>query len=215
VTDVVCSWSGGKDGALALDLAVATGRRPRALLSMLTEDGERSRSHGLRRCVLAAQAAAIGAPLVTGSASWADYTAVFIHELTGLSAEATECVFGDIDVDAHRLWCQRAAQASGMAAHHPLWQRPRRELLDELLMRGWRAMIVTVRADVLSPSLLGRVLDDDLVDELEAAGVDACGENGEYHTLVTDGPLFRAPIPITTGEPVLRSGCWFLDVAPA
>jgi uncharacterized protein (TIGR00290 family) len=179
---------------------------------MLTEDGERSRSHGLRRSVLAAQAAAIGLPLVTGSASWADYTTVFIDHLAGLSADATQCVFGDIDIDDHRRWCQHAAQAAGVAARHPLWQRPRRELLDELLTRGWLAMIVAVRADVLDPSLLGRVLDHELVDELEAAGVDACGENGEYHTLVTDGPLFRAPIQITTREQMLRSGCWFLDV---
>ena len=212
VTEIVCSWSGGKDSALALDLAIAAGAQPRALLSMLTEDGERSRSHGLRRSVLAAQAAALGVPLVTGAASWTDYTTVFIEQLAGHSGDATACVFGDIDIDNHRRWCERAAQAAGLAARHPLWQRPRRELLDALLARGWRATIVTVRADVLSPSLLGRTLDHELIDELETAGVDACGENGEYHTLVTDGPLFRAPMQITTRERVLRSGCWFLDV---
>jgi uncharacterized protein (TIGR00290 family) len=212
--DIVCSWSGGKDSALALDLAIAAGARPRALLSMLTEDGERSRSHGLRRSVLAAQADAIGVPLATGSAAWGDYTATFVDRLTGLGADASECVFGDIDIDEHRAWCRHAAHAAGVTAGHPLWQRPRRALLDELLARGWRAMIVTVRADVLGPSLLGRVLDHGLIEELEAAGVDACGENGEYHTLVVDGPLFAAPIAVRAGEQVLRSGCWFLDVVP-
>ena len=210
--DVVCSWSGGKDSALALDLAVAAGARPRALLSMLTEDGARSRSHGLHRSILAAQAEALGLPLATAAASWDDYTTAFVRELAAFGADATACVFGDIDIDDHHGWCQRAAHFAGLIAWHPLWQRPRRYLLDVLLVRGWRATIVTVRADVLDPSLLGRVLDHEVVAELEAIDVDPCGENGEYHTLVTNGPLFRAPIPIVMRERMRRSGCWFLDV---
>lgn len=86
---------------------------------MLTEDGEWSRSHGLRRSVLAAQAAALGVPLVTGAASWTDYTTVFIEQLAGHSGDATACVFGDIDIDNHRRWCERATQAAGLAARHP------------------------------------------------------------------------------------------------
>ncbi|HET9104793.1 MAG TPA: diphthine--ammonia ligase [Solirubrobacteraceae bacterium] len=212
MNELVCSWSGGKESALALELATTAAARPRALLTMLTEDGERSRSHGLHRSVLTAQAAALGIPLLTAATTWANYTTTFVRELTALSIDAKACVFGDIDIDEHRRWCQRAAQAAGMTALHPLWQRPRRDLLDEMLARGWQATIVTVRADVLDPSLLGRVLDQDLIAELEAAGVDSCGENGEYHTLITDGPLFRAPIPIAHRERLLRSGCWYLDL---
>jgi diphthine-ammonia ligase len=214
-TSVVCSWSGGKDSALALDLAVEAGARPRALLAMLDENGERSRSHGLPRSVLEAQAAAIGVPLVTGAAPWADYTDVFVRELAAVSAETAACVFGDIDIDEHRGWCRRACHAVGLVAQHPLWQRPRRQLLAELLARGWRATVVTVRSDLLDPSMLGRVLDHDLVDELEAAGVDVCGEHGEYHTVVTDGPLFAAPVPIAPRRRVRRDGCWVLDVGIA
>lgn len=210
--NVACSWSGGKDSALALDLAVEAGARPQALLAMLTEDGERSRSHGLPPSVLRSQAAAVGVPLVTRAASWADYTAAFVRELAAAGAGATECVFGDIDIEDHRRWCERACRDAGLVARHPLWRRPRRELLDELLARGWRATVVAVRADVLDPSLLGRVLDEDLIDELEAAGVDACGEQGEYHTLVTDGPLFEVAVPIVARGKVLRDGCWYLDV---
>lgn len=214
--DVVCSWSGGKDSALALELAVEAGARPQALLTMLSEEGRRSRSHGLSRSVLEAQAAALGVPLVTGAAAWADYTDVFVRELAAVRARgATACVFGDIDIAGHRRWCRRACDAAGLVARHPLWRRPRRELLDELLARGWRATVVTVRADVLDPSLLGRVLDGDLVGELEAAGVDACGEHGEYHTLVTDGPLFAEPVPIVPRRRLHRDGCWVLDVAVA
>jgi diphthine-ammonia ligase len=208
--NVVCSWSGGKDSALALDLAVEAGARPQALLTMLGEDGRRSRSHGLARAVLEAQAGALGVPLVTGAASWAGYS-----DLAAVRADATACVFGDIDTDGHRSWCRRACHAAGLVAHHPLWRRPRRVLLDELLARGWRATVVTVRADVLDASMLGRVLDHDLVDEFEAAGVDPCGEFGEYHTVVTDGPLFAAPVSIVPRGRVRRGGCWALDVGIA
>ena len=180
---------------------------------MLTEDGRRSRSHGLPRSVLEAQAAAVGVPLATGAAAWADYTDAFVRELAAVRADTTTaCVFGDIDIAEHRRWCERACHAAGLVAHHPLWRRPRRELLVELLARGWRATVVTVRADILGPSVLGRVLDHDLVNEFEAAGIDVCGEQGEYHTLVTDGPLFVAPVPIVPRRPVLRDGFWVLDV---
>jgi diphthine-ammonia ligase len=213
--NTVCSWSGGKDSALALDLAVEAGARPQALLTMFSEDGKRSRSHGLSRAVLEAQAAAVGVRLVTGTAAWADYTDAFVSELAAARGDATGCVFGDIDIAEHRRWCERACQAAGLIAQHPLWQRPRRELLEQLLARGWRATVVSVRADVLDPSLLGRALDHDLIEELEAAGVDACGEHGEYHTLVTDGPLFAAPVPIVPRRRVRRDGCWVLDVGIA
>lgn len=117
--EIVCSWSGGKESALALDLATTAGAVPRALLTMLTEDGERSRSHGLHRSMLIAQASALGIPLVTAATSWADYTTTFVRELSALSTDAEACVFGDIDIDEHRRWCQRAAQAAGMTALHP------------------------------------------------------------------------------------------------
>jgi len=206
----VASWSGGKDSALALQLAIEAGVRPAVLLTMLTEDGERSRSHGLPVAVLEAQAAALGLPLVTRPASWETYTEVFVEALRSL--DVTEAVYGDIDIEDHRLWCERACAAAGLVRRHPLWQRPRRELVAELLRRGFRATIVTVRGDVLDRELLGRELDDALADDLEAAGADACGENGEYHTVVTDGPLFSEPVRLEHGGRVFRGGCWCLEV---
>src|SRR5258707_4422605 len=99
VRDVVISWSGGKDSALALWRARARGLRPIALLTMLDETGERSRSHGLPVDVLQAQAASIGVPLVTASATWAAYTDAFVRALSGLAtSDVPACVFGDIDI---------------------------------------------------------------------------------------------------------------------
>jgi diphthine-ammonia ligase len=208
-----CSWSGGKDGCLALYRAVQQGGRPRCLLTMLREDGQRSRSHGLPVPLLRRQAAALGIPLVTRCASWDGYEAAFSAALGEFRQTGIEAgVFGDIDGQPHREWVERVCGSAGVQPCEPLWQGARRALLDEFLDAGFRAILVTVRDGALDRSLLGRALDRELADELDRAGVDVCGENGEYHTLVTAGPLFSAPLSVTLGPPVRHDSCWFLDV---
>ncbi len=208
-----CSWSGGKDACLALCRALRQGGRPRCLFTMLREDGQRSRSHGLPVPLLRQQAAALGIPLVTRCASWDDYEAVFRAALAEFQQAGIEAgVFGDIDGPPHREWVERVCGSQGLQSCQPLWQGARRALLEEFLNAGFRAILVTIRDGTLDPSLLGRGLDRELMDELDRAGVDLCGENGEYHTLVTAGPLFSAPLSVTLGSPVLHDGCWFLDV---
>lgn len=214
---VFCSWSGGKDSALALHEAVAAGAEPRFLASMMVESGGRSRSHGLSRQLLAAQADALGLPIRFGAASWDGYEA----ELTRLLAEGVEefrtplGVFGDIDVEAHREWVEATAGAAGTAACLPLWKRDRRAVMSDLLGAGFRAAIVAVRDGVLPADLLGRTIDAALVERIVAAGADAAGENGEFHTVVLDGPLFRHPLVPAWGERSLRDGVWFVDVSAA
>ncbi len=208
-----CSWSGGKDACLALCRALRQGGRPRCLFTMLREDGQRSRSHGLPVPLLRQQAAALGIPLVTRCASWDDYEAVFRAALAEFQQAGIEAgVFGDIDGPPHREWVERVCGSAGVQPWEPLWQGARRALMNEFLDAGFRAVIMTVRDGILDRSLLGRALDRDLMAELDRAGVDLCGENGEYHTLVTAGPLFSSPLSVTLGPPVLHDGCWFLDV---
>jgi uncharacterized protein (TIGR00290 family) len=211
----VCSWSGGKDSALALQRARTQLGPDGLLLTMFTQGGERSRSHGLPRAVLAGQAAALGLDLVTGSASWDDYTPVFVELLHRLRDErgVDAAVFGDIDLEPHRSWCQRACAEAGIACLHPLWGEPREPLVRACLASGIEAMVVAVQDGVLAPALLGRPLDEALLAELARAGVDLAGEQGEYHTVVVDGPLFRRRLDLVAGERVLRDGYWFLDVA--
>lgn len=211
----VTSWSGGKDSCLALDRAKRAGLEPVALFTMFTEGGERSRSHGLTHAVLRAQAESLGLRLFTNNASWAEYEGVFVDawrefRLRGISTG----VFGDIDGDAHREWVLRICEEAGMRALQPLWHEERRLLLEEFLERGYRAVVIAVRDGVLDRSFLGRVLDRELVAELERLGVDPSGENGEYHTVVTEGPLFRSPLHLAQGEASCRDGVWFLDVTP-
>jgi diphthine-ammonia ligase len=122
-------------------------------------------------------------------------------------------VFGDIDIDRHRLWEEQVCRAANIHAYVPLWQADRRALLDEWWQAGFEAVIVAVRAGVVDRRYLGRTLDAEIADEFERQGIDACGENGEFHTLVTAGPLFSAPLPIELGDQVERGGCWFQDVS--
>lgn len=211
---VYCSWSGGKDSALALHEAIVAGAEPRFLVSMLTEGGERSRSHGLRRELLAAQATAVGVPIRFGSATWSDYREELVRVVgEGVAASGARAgVFGDIDGDENREWEEGVCAATGTEAVLPLWHRDRRAVTDQVIAAGFKAMIVAVRDGVLPPSLLGRTLDPGAIAEIEAAGADACGENGEFHTFVVDGPTFRGPVDVGLGERSLRDGVWFVDL---
>ena len=208
----VCSWSGGKDSCLALHRAIQAGAEPRFLLSMLREDGARSRSHGLEPAVLEAQAASLGIPLITRPASWDEYESVFVGALQELEAEGVRAgVFGDIDLDDHRAWEEKVCAAAGIEPYLPLWQSSRAELLDELIGLGFEAIVVAVNAEKLAPEFLGRALDHALVREFEQMGIDLCGEEGEYHTVVVDGPIFARSLSLDLGTPGLYDGYWFLE----
>jgi diphthine-ammonia ligase len=212
---VFCSWSGGKDSALALHEAALAGAEPRFLAAMMVESGERSRSHGLSRAVLEAQAEAVGLPIRFGAASWAGYEEELARTLAvGVAEHFTPVgVFGDIDIERHREWVEAVAGRAGAEACLPLWRRDRRRLMADLLDAGFEAKVVAVRDGVLPAELLGRTIDAALVEEIERAGADAAGENGEYHTVVLDGPIFRHRLEAELGERSLRDGVWFLDLA--
>lgn len=207
------SWSGGKDSALALWRRWREQGPPAALVTMLIEDGERSRSHGLRLDVLRAQAAALDVPLELRATSWRDYEANFVAVLNDLKHDrgVTAAVFGDIDLEPHREWCVRVCEKVELACLHPLWLAQREDLLAEFLDAGFRTRLVAVQDGKLDPALLGREIDAALLDEFRRAGIDLCGENGEYHTVVTAGPCFRREVRLVPGERVLRDGYWFLD----
>jgi uncharacterized protein (TIGR00290 family) len=190
-----CSFSGGKDSCLALWRARQEGLDVRTLLVMMNESGERSRSHGLPRALLQRQADALGARLVTGAAGWRDYEASFLVLLRELRAEGHEVgVFGDIDLVPHREWEEKVCAATGLRAHLPLWQEARADLAREVHALGFRAVVVCVDSRFLEDSFAGREYDEQFLADLPP-GVDLCGENGEFHTFVYDGPGFTAPVP--------------------
>lgn len=211
---VACSWSGGKDSCLALWRAMRTGARPVCLLTMFIEGGQRSRSHGLSRQVVEAQAAALGLPLLSRAASWNDYEWEMIELLReARSRGATACVFGDIDIADHRAWEERVCQTAGLDAVLPLWHEDRSAILEQWWDAGFAARIVVAREGLVERRFLGRELDRPTATELATLGVDACGENGEFHTLATAGPIFRQSLAIRLGEQSKHSDCWFQDVS--
>jgi uncharacterized protein (TIGR00290 family) len=208
-----CSWSGGKDSCLALYHAIKNGGMAKYLLTMLTEDGNRSRSHGLHKSILKAQAASLGIPIVVKCSSWNDYEEVFISAMHELKEGRIECgVFGDIDIDEHLYWVKRVCNSVNIKVYEPLWKRPRAELLEEFLKLGFIAKIVSVKTGVLDKSLLGRILSREVVALLQKAGIDPSGEKGEYHTVVTDGPIFSTPINLVKKGIINRDGYDFIDL---
>lgn len=191
------SWSGGKDSCLSLYRSIQNGGKPDLLFTMMVENGEKSRSHGLSPDLLKAQAESLNIPIVYASASWESYEKVFIDQLNKIKAQGIDDgVFGDIDLMHHLEWVTRVCEQAGLTAHEPLWQEDRTALLTEFIDLGFKAMIVTINKKQLTEDFLGQIIDFDLIKKMQHAGIDPSGELGEYHTVVIDGPLFSFPINI-------------------
>jgi len=206
------SWSGGKDSCAALYRA-----RPDfdivAMVTMCDEQTGRSRSHGLRREILDAQAERLGLRRVSRACAWSGYDAAFGDALAEVARSGiTHVVFGDILFDEHRRWAEDACAPHGLTAVEPLFGSSTTALFEEWTASANDAVIVTVRAECLDDSWLGRPLRRAMLADLLERGVDPCGERGEYHTVVTRSPLFSAPIAFALGERVQRSGCSAIDI---
>jgi diphthine-ammonia ligase len=207
------SWSGGKDSCAALHRTHAD-YDVICMMTMFDEPAERSRSHGLRPEVVAAQADRLGLRRLNGACTWETYNATFAATLAQAKAEMdiTHVIFGDILFDEHRRWAEAMCAVPGLVAVEPLFGLSTLTLFEEWTASGADALIVTVRAEFLDATWLGRPLRREMLDTFQRLGVDPCGERGEYHTVVTNSPLFSAPIRLNTGESVQRSGCWALDL---
>ncbi|WP_298513545.1 diphthine--ammonia ligase [uncultured Kordia sp.] len=209
---LLCSWSGGKDSCYAL---MQMQQQPTALLNALNENGEISRSHGLSKVILQAQADALNTSMHYISATWSDYTNKFIEKLTTLANqyELTDAVFGDIDIESHREWEEKVCKAANINCNLPLWQQDRRTLVTEMIDAGIIAMIVSCN-DHLGKDFLGRIINQETVALLDAKGVDVCGENGEFHTVVLDCPLFNKPVEVVQGAKLVNeTGYHFLELS--
>ena len=201
------SWSGGKDSCAALH-RVRNDYEIVAAVTMFTEDGSRSRSHGLRPEVIAAQLERMGLQSIMERCTWSTYDRAFEEALAQAAVlGVTHVIFGDILFDEHREWAEARCAAHGLTAVEPLWRIPTSQLYREFLQLGGRARIVTVRSSELDESYLGRELVPEMLDDLTALGVDPCGENGEYHTVVVDCPAFSRPLSVRPGARAVNSGC--------
>lgn len=115
-------------------------------------------------------------------------------------------------MDAHRQWCEKVCSVASIQPYHPLWKKGRRDLLNEFIRLNFKAAIIAVKQSVLDKEFLGKTFNSDVVNEIENTGIDASGEDGEYHTVVIDGPIFSYTVNLVLGKPVLHNGYWLLDI---
>jgi uncharacterized protein (TIGR00290 family) len=214
------SWSSGKDSTLALHAArqelsvdVST------LLVTMNADADRVAMHAVRRTLLEAQADRLGLPLRIVEIPSPCPNDVYEAQMAAVMAEATatgveHVIFGDLFLADVRAYREAALDGSGIAPLFPLWQRPTDRLAREMISAGIRAVLTCVDPAQLDAAFAGRQFDEDLLADLPAS-VDPCGERGEFHTFVYDGPGFSSPIDIEVGEVTERDGFVFCDVRPA
>ena len=207
----IVSYSGGKDSTLALYHTMQVGKAI-GLIVMLEEQGLRSRSHAMSMEIIQAQANALGLPIITASSSWNDYETEFLKLLAHAKQQGAEVlVTGDLDMPEHGCWHDRITQQAGLKLCMPLWQRPHREVIEEFIQLGFKTMIVTVNLNLgMKVDDLGKILTLDYIQELENRGIDPCGEGGEFHSTVINGPLFTAPIAVRKGDILYHENYAFL-----
>ena len=215
---VVFTWSGGKESAMALyELRRTDGYEVSALLTTLTEDYDRISMHGVRRELLERQAESLGLPLekvfIARNSSTEDYEARMKDTLERHQSRGVELVaFGDIFLQDLRQYREDNLAKLGMKAVFPLWGRDTTELAREFINVGFKAVVTCVDSNVLDRSFVGREFDEQFLSDLPST-VDPCGENGEFHSFVYDGPIFRNRILHEKGEKVLRNGrFWYCDL---
>ena len=217
---VLLAWSSGKDSAFALhvlrqrdDVEVV------GLLTTVNETHDRVAMHAVRRTLLETQAAAAGLPLtlvrIPHPCSDVAYEAAMGRALEEARASGVVGVaFGDLFLEDIRRYREEKMAGTGLRPLFPLWGRPTAGLAREMLEAGLKARITCVDPRVLAGSFAGREFDRPLLADLPA-GVDPCGENGEFHTFAWDGPMFGRPVPVRGGEVVARDGFVFADLLPA
>lgn len=214
------SWSSGKDSAWALHQARLAGEFD--IVGLLTTTNlafDRVAMHGVREELLDAQADRLGLPLTKVPLPWPcpneTYAALMADAVARLVADGvTHMVFGDLFLEDIRAYRDKQLAGAGLTPVYPLWQSDTAALAREMIGAGLAATVVCVDPSQLDPGFAGRRIDAHFLDDLPA-GVDPCGENGEFHTLVTGGPMFGRPIEVTVGETVTRDGFVYADVAPA
>jgi diphthine-ammonia ligase len=193
----VISYSCGKDSTLALHRMTKGNHEPIALLVMCNEADHRSWFHGVDDQLLNKIARSLNIPLLKCVSQGEDYHLAFENGLKRAKALGAEaCVFGDIDLEGHKEWATERCENAGLHSEFPLWQEDREQITVEFVLSGYQAIIKCISNKHLPKDFLGKQLDLSLIKALKELNVDVCGENGEYHTIVIDGPLFKEKIEL-------------------
>jgi len=212
----ISAWSGGKDSCLAYYKALNKGHKIRHLLNFVSKESGRCCFHGIEKDLVKLQAELIGMPLTQKevTADMKEYEKEF-KEAVSQFKDAESMVFGDVYLDEHKDWVERVCKDIGIAPIEPLWNVPAADVVGEFVDAGFKSVVVSCQADKFGKDFVGRIVDRDMINELKEKNICPCGENGEFHTFVIDGPIFKKPINIVKSEPVFKQGFWkywFLDI---
>ena len=191
------SWSGGKDCMLATYRIITEGKHKLAfLLNMIDDEGIKSRSHGLSKELIRKQAEHIGIPIIQQSTNFESYEKKFKEAIIELKKQGVEGgVFGDIYLEAHRVWINRVCADLNIVTIFPLWGENTELLLKEFINTGFKTITVAINTKKLAPQWLGRIIDNDFYNDIiKLENIDACAEQGEYHSFVFDGPIFSSEL---------------------
>jgi uncharacterized protein (TIGR00290 family) len=201
------NWSGGKDSALALYHTLRNSQfEVKHLLTSVNSETNRISMHGVRLSLLQKQAESIGIPLsllsLPGEVSMEEYDQLMADKMQGfLDAGISTSIFGDIFLEDLKQYREQKLAQVGLKGDFPLWQRNTKELVNEFISVGFKTMVVSVDGSKLDQSFVGRIIDESFLNDLPE-NVDPCGENGEFHSFVFEGPIFKKPIRFERGEVV-------------
>ncbi|HEV8192764.1 MAG TPA: diphthine--ammonia ligase [Ktedonobacterales bacterium] len=206
-------FSGGKDSMLALDRAVRSGDRVARLVTLYDGATERVRFHGVPIVLMQAQADALGIPTLLRPTTPDNFEQVFLQVLGELRTEGIgAAVFGNIHLADVRSWYEERVRGAGLDHIEPLWGENPTILARETLSRGYQPVVTCIEAATADPAWLGQTITDQLLDAFARQGIDPCGERGEYHTFIVDGPLFRHPLRVQLGTVHSAQGFRQIDV---
>ncbi len=216
---LIGSWSGGKDSCFACYKAMKRGYRVDYFLNLISKKYQRCCFHGVQKELIDLQAKMIGIPLFQKQVSddMDFYEKEFKEAVTYLKSKGIDgMVFGDIYLTEHKNWVERVCKEIGVKAIEPLWQIKPEEVVEEFISLGFKAVVVSARADLFSKDIIGRLVDQKFIDELKQRNLCTCGENGEFHTFVIGGPIFKnGQIEIRKSQVILKESFWqhwFLDI---
>jgi uncharacterized protein (TIGR00290 family) len=215
---LISSWSGGKDSCLALFKAIQKGYEISILLNFISEEYKRCCFHGVSNELMNIQAEAMQIPIVQKSVpdDMEEYETQFKLAVNELKKRKIQgMVFGDIYLEEHKSWVDRVCNDIEITPIEPLWNLPAEKVVKEFIDIGFKAIVISAKADLFEEDFLGREINYDLISEIKKKNICCCGENGEFHTFVYDGPIFKKKIIINETEKILKEGFWkhwFLDI---
>jgi len=208
----IASWSSGKDSCFACYRTILSGHDISYLVNFISKEYKRVSFHGTEAELIQLQSEAIGVPLLQKETTWDGYESEFKDAVRSLIPNGVQgMVFGDIYLQEHKDWTERVCKELGIKAIEPLWGKDPEKILIEFVDAGFEAIIVSAKSDLIEKKWIGRKVDREFLRYLKNNNIDLCGENGEYHTFVTNGPLFKKKIEITKSKTITRNGYWFLD----